>query len=243
MYFRKKVSGGRTYLLIVESRREDDQVRQQVIATLGRVDELQASGQLERLLRSGARFAAKAMVLSAASDDAIKIQCTSRAAADRHSVATPTAKDHRPDLRQMILAVLIDGDGHRVRSEMWPGNTADVTTLIPVLWRSSPMTRNQGSTRLPPRIGLAAEARRACDLAAYLARMAIKLIFGNHSAHISKETKAGLPQQPASPRRICLHSQARLLAEPRRRLFSTLARSVLRHIRVVSKQDRPYLVQ
>jgi hypothetical protein len=43
-------------------------VRQQVIATLGRFQELQASGQ--RLLRSGARLAAKAMVLSAASDDA-----------------------------------------------------------------------------------------------------------------------------------------------------------------------------
>jgi hypothetical protein len=55
--FRKKVSGERNYLQIVKSRREGDQVRQQVIATLGRVDELQASGQLERLLRSGARFA------------------------------------------------------------------------------------------------------------------------------------------------------------------------------------------
>jgi hypothetical protein len=48
------------------------------------------------------------------------------------------SKDRRPDLRQMILAVLIDGDGHPVCSEMWPGNTADVTTLIPVIdrWRS-----------------------------------------------------------------------------------------------------------
>lgn len=45
-----------------------------MIATLGCFDELQASGELERLVRSGARFAAKAMVLSAASDDtAIKI--------------------------------------------------------------------------------------------------------------------------------------------------------------------------
>ena len=35
----------------------------------------------------------------------------------------------------MILAVLIDGDGHPVCSEMWPGNTADVTTLIPVIER------------------------------------------------------------------------------------------------------------
>jgi Transposase DDE domain len=267
MYFRKKVSGGRTYLQIVESRREGDQVRQQVIATLGRVDELQASGQLERLLRSGARFAAKTMVLSAASDDAMTIAVrrigpalvferlweetgcraviTELAAARGHKFAveravfltvlhrlfvsgsdraadrwredykiagvealdlhhlyramawlgeelppkeqdgrTPFAprclkdvveerlfahrrdlftrldlvfmdttslyfegaggqtlgrygysKDHRPDLRQMILAVLIDGDGHPVCSEMWPGNTADVTALIPVIER------------------------------------------------------------------------------------------------------------
>jgi transposase len=45
------------------------------------------------------------------------------------------SKDHRPDLRQMILAVLIDGDGHPVCSEMWPGNTADVTSLVPVIDR------------------------------------------------------------------------------------------------------------
>jgi transposase len=45
------------------------------------------------------------------------------------------SKDHRPDLRQMILAVLIDGDGRPVCSEMWPGNTADVTALIPVIDR------------------------------------------------------------------------------------------------------------
>ena len=45
------------------------------------------------------------------------------------------SKDHRPDLRQMILAVLIDGDGRPVCSEMWPGNTADVTALVPVIDR------------------------------------------------------------------------------------------------------------
>src|ERR1700750_572564 len=74
MYFRRKSSAGRAYLQIVESHRDGDQVRQQVIATLGRFEELQASGQLERLVRSGARFAAKAMVLSAAADEgAIKI--------------------------------------------------------------------------------------------------------------------------------------------------------------------------
>jgi hypothetical protein len=268
MYFRRKTSAGRAYLQIVESRREGDQVRQQVIATLGRFEDLQASGQLERLLRSGARFAAKAMMLSAVADDAaIKIavrrvgpalvferlwkETACRAviddlagarghkfaleravfltvlhrllvsgsdrAADRwredymfagvegldlHHLyramawlgeelpakeqdgRTPFAprclkdvmeerlfahrrdlftrldlvfmdttslyfegaggqtlgqhgysKDHRPDLKQMILAVLLDGDGRPVCSEMWPGNTADVTTVIPVVDR------------------------------------------------------------------------------------------------------------
>ena len=268
MYFRRKISGGRAYLQIVESRREGDQVRQQVVATLRRYEDLKASGQLERLLRSGARFAEKAMVLGAFGDDTA-VTITNRRigpalvferlwqetgcravieelsggrkhgfgveravfltvlhrlfgggsdrAADRwredYAIAgieklelhhlyramawlgeelpaeqqdgrTPFAprclkdvveerlfdhrrdlltrldlvfmdttslyfegaggqtlgrhgysKDHRPDLRQMILAVVIDGDGQPVCSEMWPGNTADVTTLVPVIER------------------------------------------------------------------------------------------------------------
>ena len=53
MYFRKKTSGGRAYLQIVESRRDGAEVRQQMIATLGRIEDLRDSGQLEWLLRSG----------------------------------------------------------------------------------------------------------------------------------------------------------------------------------------------
>ena len=55
-------------LQIVESRREGAAVRQQVIATLGRIEDLQESGQLEWLLRSGARFSEKAIVLDAQLD-------------------------------------------------------------------------------------------------------------------------------------------------------------------------------
>jgi hypothetical protein len=268
MYFRRKTSAGRAYLQIVESRRDGDQVCQRVIATLGRFEELQASGQLERLVRSGARFATKAMVLNAAADDAaikvavrrigpalvferlweetgcraviaelagnrkhgfaleravfltvlhrlfvsgsdraanrwredyaiagvagltlhhlyrtmawlgeelpekeqdgrtpfsprcVKDVVEERLFAHRRDLLTRLdlvfmdttslyfegaggqtlgrhgySKDHRPDLRQMILAVLIDGAGRPVCSEMWPGNTADVTTLIPVIDR------------------------------------------------------------------------------------------------------------
>jgi hypothetical protein len=266
MYFRKKTSGGRVYLQIAESRRVGGGVRQRVIATLGRLDALEASGQLERLVRSGARFATRALVVTAAQDDptaAVRrigpalvferlwAETGCRAVIDelarerRHEFAleralfltvlhrlmgggsdlaadrwredyriagvealelhhlyramawlgealpepeqdarTPFAprctkdlveerlfahrrdlfsrldlvfmdttslyfagaggqtlgrhghsKDRRPDLPQMILAVLIDGDGRPVCSEMWPGNTADVTTLIPVIDR------------------------------------------------------------------------------------------------------------
>jgi Transposase DDE domain len=45
------------------------------------------------------------------------------------------SKDHRPDLMQMILGVVIDADGRPVCSEMWPGNTADVSVLVPVIDR------------------------------------------------------------------------------------------------------------
>jgi hypothetical protein len=264
MYFRKKVSEGRVYLQIAESRREGKRVRQRVICTLGRLDELQASGQIERLVHSGGRFAEKAMVLSALQRDAVErlgtwrigpalvferlwaetgLQAVIEALAatrkhdfaferavfltvlhrlfaggsDRHaarwredyriagtqgldlhhlyramawlgeelgeeaqSLAPRTtkdlieeelfarrrdlfsaldvvfmdttslafegaggqslgqrgySKDHRPDLKQMILAVVLDQDGRPICCEMWPGNTADVRGLIPVVDR------------------------------------------------------------------------------------------------------------
>jgi len=45
------------------------------------------------------------------------------------------SKDYRPQLNQMILGAIIDQEGRPVCSEMWPGNTADVTTLLPVIDR------------------------------------------------------------------------------------------------------------
>ena len=45
------------------------------------------------------------------------------------------SKDHRPDLMQMLLSVVIDAEGRPICSEMWPGNTADVSALIPVIDR------------------------------------------------------------------------------------------------------------
>ena len=45
------------------------------------------------------------------------------------------SKDHRPDLKQTILAVVIDGEGRPVCTEMLAGNTSDSTVLLPVVDR------------------------------------------------------------------------------------------------------------
>ena len=73
--------------------------------------------------------------------------------------------------------------------------------------------------------------------ASYPAHTAIKLILDNHSAHISKETKAWLAEQPAGRFEFIFtpkHGSWLNLVEG---FFSKLARSVLRHIRVASKKE------
>jgi len=73
--------------------------------------------------------------------------------------------------------------------------------------------------------------------AAYPPATAIKLILDNHSAHISKETRAWLAAQPAHRFEFTFtpkHGSWLNLVEG---FFSKLARSVLRHIRVASKQE------
>lgn len=45
------------------------------------------------------------------------------------------SKDYRPHLNQMVVGIIMDQNGRPVCSEMWPGNTTDVTTLIPVIDR------------------------------------------------------------------------------------------------------------
>src|SRR6185436_7392117 len=68
MFFRLKKSGPRSYLQIVENRRDGRAVRQHVIATIGRIDDLAARGGLATLLASGARFCEQVMLLSALDD-------------------------------------------------------------------------------------------------------------------------------------------------------------------------------
>jgi transposase len=45
------------------------------------------------------------------------------------------SKDHRPDEHQLVVGAVLDGEGRPICCELWPGNTTDVTTLIPVVDR------------------------------------------------------------------------------------------------------------
>src|ERR687889_2095819 len=268
MFVREKQINGYTYLYLVETVREDGRSKQRIIKNLGRKDAVVASGGLERLASSVARYAERALVLSQIeAGNPERLACTRIGApllfgrlweetgcraviedllsgrdfafpveravfatvlhrimvsgsdracekwlpdydipdvdglalhhfhramawlgeelpADEQDGATPFAsrtikdlieerlferkrdlfselsvvfmdttslsftgaggetlgergysKDHRPDLLQMIVGVVIDAAGRPVCSEMWPGNTADVAVLVPVIDR------------------------------------------------------------------------------------------------------------
>ena len=45
------------------------------------------------------------------------------------------SKDHRPDRLQMVVGVVLDGYGRPLCCELWPGNTTDVKTLLPIVDR------------------------------------------------------------------------------------------------------------
>ena len=278
MFVRVKKVGPYQYLQIAENRREGKRVKQSIIATLGRLDKLTASGAVDQLLRSAARFAERVMVLSEHSRDGpdanvvsigpaliferlwretgcqevVRKLLTTRhhrfdveravfmtvlhrvmvSGSDRSALQwrrdqaidgtaglelqhlyramgwlgealgerEPDApsprrvkdlieeelfarrrdlfsaldlvffdttslfftgnggdtlgqyaksKDHRSDCKQMVLGMVIEGDGVPVCSEMWPGNTTDVTTL------------DQVAARLQSRFGV----RRVCLVA------------------------------------------------------------------------------
>ncbi|MCA1698374.1 MAG: IS1634 family transposase [Actinobacteria bacterium] len=271
MFFRTKKSGPRAYLQIVENHWRDGRPQQTVLATVGRLDELQANGQVDALLTSGARFAQKLLILSEHKQGKLPVIRTRRWGAPLvfeklwqetgcqavlrellrgrhfefpveravfltvlHRLLAPGSdraadhwkadyvvkgidklnlhhlyramgwlgqhlpddhqqgstklvprctkdlieeqlfgrrrdlftevevvffdttslyfegqggetlgqyghsKDHRPDEHQMVVGAVLDGDGRPICCELWPGNTTDVTTLIPIvdrLWR------------------------------------------------------------------------------------------------------------
>src|SRR5215475_4206806 len=93
--------------------------------------------------------------------------------------------------------------------------------------------------RFTPWSRTAIAAANYCKLidAAYPTHTANQLILDNHSPHISKETRAWLADQPAGRFEFVFtpkHGSWLNLIEG---FFSKLARSVLRYIRVESKQE------
>ena len=63
MFARVKKTGQYQYLQIVQNRREGKKTIQRVIATLGRVEELQQKGDIESLVRSLSRFSETALMI------------------------------------------------------------------------------------------------------------------------------------------------------------------------------------
>lgn len=72
MFARVKKSGRYEYLQIVHNVRVEGHVRQQVLTTLGRLDLLKQTGQLDALLASCAKFSEHAAVLNAAQQDNVQ---------------------------------------------------------------------------------------------------------------------------------------------------------------------------
>src|SRR5512144_1634430 len=175
MFFRTKTSGPRSYLQIVENRWEDGRPRQRVLATLGRLDQLQQDGQLDALLASGARLAQSVLLLSAHAQGQLPSVTTRgigpaliferlwqqtgcRHAIERllggrrfecdveraifltvlHRLFDPgsdrAADKWRSDY-QMVVGAVLDGQGRPLCCELWPGNTTDVKTLVPIVDR------------------------------------------------------------------------------------------------------------
>jgi hypothetical protein len=64
MFVREKRINGYTYLYLVETVRENGRAKQRIIKNLGRKEAVTASGALERLASSVARYAERAVVFS-----------------------------------------------------------------------------------------------------------------------------------------------------------------------------------
>jgi hypothetical protein len=65
VFLRTQSNGSRTYLLIVDNERVNGKVKQRVLLRLGRLDQLQASGQIDALIESLGRFSEKLAILGA----------------------------------------------------------------------------------------------------------------------------------------------------------------------------------
>ena len=73
MFVRVKPSGLYKYLQVVENFREGKKVKQQVLCTLGRLDQLLESNQIDNLAQSLLRFSKKLQVINLYKQDKLKL--------------------------------------------------------------------------------------------------------------------------------------------------------------------------
>ena len=64
MVVRQKRIGRYVYVYLVETVREDGQIKQRIIRNLGRKEDVERRGDLDRLVRSAARLAQRSIILS-----------------------------------------------------------------------------------------------------------------------------------------------------------------------------------
>ena len=69
MFARIKKSGKYQYLQIVENRKESGKVKQRVIATIGRMDQLHPKGRVETLIRSLSKFSEQTLLILTGESD------------------------------------------------------------------------------------------------------------------------------------------------------------------------------
>jgi hypothetical protein len=69
MFARVKKSGKYQYLQIVENRKVSSKVKQRVVATVGRLDQLQAKGRVETLIRSLSRYSERVLLVLSGKND------------------------------------------------------------------------------------------------------------------------------------------------------------------------------
>jgi len=105
------------------------------------------------------------------------------------------SRDHRPDLNQMVIGVVIDSKGKPVCCEMWPGNTADVRSLIPVIERIRTRFHVGQFCIVADRGMISAETIRELD------RKKIAYIFGTRMRKVN-EVKRDVLSRPGRYREV-----------------------------------------
>jgi hypothetical protein len=68
MFVREKRIGRYTYVYLVETVRENGRVKQRIIRNLGRKEDVERNGALDRLVRCATRLAQRSMILSLLED-------------------------------------------------------------------------------------------------------------------------------------------------------------------------------